>query len=76
MNAIFDLVNEHTGMQATADLDKQQVEFQGAVPTVYHFNIESGAKEQLIKGLDDIDQTLLYEADITRFEAKFDLFAL
>jgi len=76
VNAIFDLVNEHTGMQATADLDKQQVEFQGAEPTVYHFEIEPGAKEQLIKGLDDIDQTLLYESDITRFEKAYDLFAL
>ncbi len=76
VNTIFDLVKAHTGLQATADLDKQQVEFQGAVPTVYHFDIEPGAKEQLIKGLDDIDQTLLYEADITRFEKEYDLFAL
>ena len=76
VNAIFDMVKAHTGLQATADLDKQQVEIQGASPTVYHFDIEPGAKEQLIKGLDDIDQTLLYETDITRFEKEYDLFAL
>lgn len=76
VNIIFDLVKAHTGIQATADLDKQQVEFQGAESTVYHFDIEPGAKEQLIKGLDDIDQTLLYESDITRFEKEYDLFAL
>ncbi len=76
VNAIFDLVKAHTGMKATADLDKQQVEFQGAVPMVYHFDIEPGAKGQLIKGLDDIDQTLLYETDITRFEKEYDLFGL
>ena len=76
VNAIFDMVKAHTGLQATADLDKQQVEIQGAVPAVYHFDIEPGAKEQLIKGLDDIDQTLLYETDITRFEKEYDLFAL
>lgn len=76
VNAIFDLVNAYTGLQATADLQKQQVEFQGAEPAAYHFDIEPGAKEQLLKGLDDIDQTLLYESDITRFEKEYDLFAL
>jgi 3-isopropylmalate/(R)-2-methylmalate dehydratase small subunit len=76
VNNIFDMVKAHTGLQATADLDKQQVEIQGAVPAVYHFDIEPGAKEQLIKGLDDIDQTLLYETDITRFEKEYDPFAL
>ncbi len=76
VNAIFDLVDAHTGLQAVVDLDKQQVEFQGAVPMAYHFDIEPGAKEQLLKGLDDIEQTLLYEADITRFEKEYDLFAL
>ena len=45
------------------------------MPNTYRFDIESGAKEQLLKGLDDIDQTLLYEADITRFEKEYDLYA-
>ena len=76
VDAIFDMVMAHPGLQAAVDLEKQQVEFQGSVPAVYHFDIEPGAKDQLIKGLDDIDQTLLYEADITRFENQYDLFAL
>ncbi len=76
VNAIFNLVNTHTGLQAAVDLEKQQVEFQGALPTIYHFDIEPRTKEQLIKGLDDIEQTLLYEADITRFEEEYDLFTL
>jgi 3-isopropylmalate/(R)-2-methylmalate dehydratase small subunit len=75
VNAIFDMVDGHTGLQVAVDLGKQQVEFQGAVPTAYHFDIEPGAKQQLLKGLDDIDQTLLYEADITRFEKEYDLYA-
>jgi 3-isopropylmalate/(R)-2-methylmalate dehydratase small subunit len=74
VNAIFDMVKAHTGLQAAVDLEKQQVEFQEAAQAVYHFDIEPGAKEQLLKGLDDIDQTLLYEADITRFEKEYDLF--
>jgi 3-isopropylmalate/(R)-2-methylmalate dehydratase small subunit len=76
VNAIFNLVNTHTGLQAAVDLEKQQVEFQGALPTIYHFDIEPRTKEQLIKGLDDIEQTLLYGADITRFEEEYDLFTL
>ena len=76
VNAIFNLVNTHTGLQAAVDLEKQQVEFQGAVPTVYDFDLAPGTRDQLIKGLDDIDQTLLYEADITRFEEEYDLFTL
>ena len=75
VNAIFDMVAAQTGLQAAVDLDKQQVEIQGTVPNTYRFDIESGAKEQLLKGLDDIDQTLLYEADITRFEKEYDLYA-
>jgi len=75
VDAIFDMVKAHAGLQAAVDLDKQQVEIQGSVPAVYHFDIEPGAKEQMLKGLDDIDQTLLYEADITRFENQYDLFA-
>lgn len=75
VNAIFDLVDAHHGLQAVVDLDKQQVVFHGTAPMVCEFHIEPGAKEQLLKGLDDIDQTLLYEADITRFEKEYDLFA-
>ena len=75
VNAIFDMVKAHAGLQATVDLEKQQVEIQGSDPVVYHFDIEPGAKEQLLKGLDDIDQTLLYEADITRFENQYDPYA-
>ena len=75
VDAIFDMVKAHTGLQATVDLEKQQVEFQEPKPVAYHFDIEPGAKEQLLKGLDDIDQTLLYEADITRFENQYDPYA-
>jgi 3-isopropylmalate dehydratase small subunit len=63
-------------LQAAVDLEKQQVVFQGTPPMVFNFDLEPGAKEQLIKGLDDIDQTLQYESDITRFEKEYDLYAL
>ena len=74
VNAIFDLVEAQTGLQAAVDLEKQEVVILTAEPTVYHFEIDPSAKEQLIKGLDDIAQTLLYEADITRFEKDYQPF--
>ena len=74
VNAIFELVEAQTGLQAAVDLEKQEVVILTAEPTVYHFEIDPSAKEQLIKGLDDIDQTLQYEADITRFEKEYQPF--
>jgi 3-isopropylmalate/(R)-2-methylmalate dehydratase small subunit len=76
VNAIFEMVQAHPGLEAAVDLEEQRVEFQGNASATYHFDIEPGAKEQLLKGLDDIDQTMLFEADITRFEKEYDLFAL
>jgi 3-isopropylmalate/(R)-2-methylmalate dehydratase small subunit len=76
VNAIFDRVSTHEGLQATVDLEKQQVVFQGAAPMVFQFDIEPGAREQLIHGLDDIDQTLKFEPEISRFEKSYDPYRL
>lgn len=72
VNQIFELVQAHSGLQATVDLVQQQVAFQGTMPKVFSFEIEAGARKQLMEGLDDIDQTLQYESDITRFEKNHD----
>ena len=72
VNDIFELVQAHSGLEATVDLAEQQVAFHGTKPKVFSFEIEAGAKKQLIEGLDDIDQTLQYESDITRFEKNHD----
>ena len=72
VNHIFELVQAHSGLQATADLAKQQVTFHGPQPKVFSFDIEAGARKQLMEGLDDIDQTLQYESEITRFEKNHD----
>ena len=73
VDVIFEMVKAHPGLQAAVDLEEQRVEILG---NTYHFDMEPGARQQLLKGLDDIDQTLLFEADITRFEKEYDLFAL
>ncbi|MDA8139264.1 MAG: 3-isopropylmalate dehydratase small subunit [Desulfobacteraceae bacterium] len=68
---IFNQVAAHPGLQATVDLEKQQFTLRGPDPTTFTFDIESSAKQRLLKGLDDIAITLQYEADITRFEKSY-----
>jgi 3-isopropylmalate/(R)-2-methylmalate dehydratase small subunit len=65
---IFEQVKANQGLRATADLIEQRVELHDAANTVFRFEIEPGDKDQLLSGLDDIDQTLKFESDITRFE--------
>jgi 3-isopropylmalate/(R)-2-methylmalate dehydratase small subunit len=71
---IFKHARANEGLQATVDLLEQQVEIHAPTRTVFSFTIEKGDKEQLISGLDDIDVTLKYESDITRFEETHDPF--
>ncbi len=69
VDLIFDRVQSQEGLQATVDLVDQRVELHDSDRTAFSFSIEPGDKEQLLNGLDDIDLTLKYEPDITRFEA-------
>ena len=72
VDAIFDLVNATDGLTATVDLPAQRIVFHAPSPLTVSFEIDPGAKRQLIDGLDDIALTLEHEADIRRFEAAFD----
>ena len=74
VDLIFDRVQSQAGLQATVDLTDQRVELHDADRTVFSFSIEAGEKEQLLSGLDDIDLTLKFEPDITRFEATHDAY--
>ena len=69
---IFGLVEAHLGLKATVDLVQQQIVLQTDPVQVFKFEIEPSTKERLLKGLDDITQTLQYEADIARFEESHD----
>ena len=60
VNHIFELVQAQNGLQATVDLVKQKLTFHGTMPKVFIFEIEAGARKQLMECLDDIDQTLQY----------------
>lgn len=70
VDAIFDLVAANEGLQATVDLNAQQVTVHTPDEIAFRFDIDAGAKEQLLKGLDDIALTLQHEADIARFESS------
>jgi 3-isopropylmalate/(R)-2-methylmalate dehydratase small subunit len=74
VNIIFEHVQANEGLQATVDLVEQKIEIHTSTPAVFNFSIEKGDKEQLISGHDDIDLTLKYESDITRFEKTHDAY--
>ena len=68
VDAIFRMVAAHPGLDATVDLAAQQVAVHGPEPSVFSFEIDPGAKDQLLRGLDEIDLTLAHADDIDRFE--------
>jgi 3-isopropylmalate/(R)-2-methylmalate dehydratase small subunit len=74
VDIIFEHVDANHGLQATVDLHEQRIELHVDEKIIFNFDIEPGEKEQLISGLDDIDLTLRFESDITRFEETHDPF--
>jgi 3-isopropylmalate/(R)-2-methylmalate dehydratase small subunit len=74
VDRIFKMVDETQGLQATVDLPAQTVMLHAPEPVTFSFEIDASSKERLVGGLDDIDISLGYEADISRFEEKHDLF--
>ena len=65
---IFKIVDANTGLEATADVEKQTLTLHTAPATSFHFDIDAAVKERLIGGLDDIGITLKAEAAISAFE--------
>lgn len=70
VDTIFDLLAANEGLRATVDLNDQQVTIHSPEEVSFRFEIDAGAKEQLLKGLDDIALTLQHEGDITQFESS------
>lgn len=68
VDRIFTMVGEEKGLQATVDLSSQTITLHSAQEVVFGFDVDSASKDRLLKGLDVIDISLSYEADITRFE--------
>ena len=72
VDEIFALVAANPKLSATVNLPAQTVVFHAPSPLAVSFEIDPGAKRQLVEGLDDIDLTLAYADDIERFEAAYD----
>ncbi|MEI6890832.1 MAG: 3-isopropylmalate dehydratase small subunit [Pontiella sp.] len=65
VDQIFVLASADEPLDATVNLEEQTVTFGN---TVFAFDVDLAVKEKLLKGLDDIAESLLSEADITHFE--------
>ena len=72
VETIFDRVARHPGLTARIDLERQRIVFDAPAPLTIDFDIEAATKDQLVNGLDDIDLTLQYADDISRFEESHD----
>jgi 3-isopropylmalate/(R)-2-methylmalate dehydratase small subunit len=70
VDEIFRQCAAHPGLQAAVDLAAQKLTILCPTPIVYGFEIDAGAKQQLLNGLDDIALSLQYETDITAFETR------
>ena len=69
---IVQMAERYSGLQATADLDRQRVTLHLPEEVSFHFDIDPGIKARLIHGLDDIALMLKYEESIRAFEARHD----
>ena len=67
---IFQMVNRYQGLEATVDLEHQCLTLHLAEEISFHFDIDSSIKEDLIRGLDEIEQTLHAQDKITSFESS------
>jgi 3-isopropylmalate/(R)-2-methylmalate dehydratase small subunit len=70
VQAIFEMTARFPGLQATVDLQEQQVVLHMDEEESFHFEIEPAVKTHLIKGLDDIAITLEHDQSISRYERE------
>jgi 3-isopropylmalate/(R)-2-methylmalate dehydratase small subunit len=67
---IFEMSAADTPLEATVNLDAQTVVF-GEIE--FAFEVEPAVKDKLLRGLDDIAESLLSESDISSFETTHDV---
>lgn len=69
VDEIFRTLASEPGVQATVNLEMQTVTLHAVSgDRVYAFEVDPVLKDKLLNGLDDIAQTLQYEADIAAYE--------
>ena len=67
---IFQMAGRYQGLQATVDLEHQRLTLHLPEEISFHFDIDSSVKEHLIRGLDEIEQTLQSQDQIKSFESR------
>ena len=67
---IFQMAGRYTGLEGTVNLEEQRVTLHLPEEISFHFDIDGGVKEHLIRGLDEIGLTLKRETEITAFEKR------
>ena len=70
---IFKMASRFKGMEATINLDEQRVTLNIEEEISFHFEIDPGVKEHLLRGLDEIGLTLEHEPAIKAFESKHEV---
>ncbi|MFP6905249.1 MAG: 3-isopropylmalate dehydratase small subunit [Verrucomicrobiota bacterium] len=69
---IFQLVAANEGLEASVDLPAQTITFLADENRVYRYAFDAAVKESMVKGLDDIAQTLEHAPDVAAFELTHD----
>jgi len=69
VDRIFQMAAADEPLEATVNLEEQKVTFRDVE---FSFEADPAVKEKLLKGMDDIAESLLYEGDITEFEKDHD----
>ena len=69
---IFQNALQFKGMEATVRLDEQRVILNIENELSFHFDMDAGVKEHLLRGLDEIGLTLENEPAIEAFELQHD----
>ncbi len=72
VEALFAAVRAQPGIEAAVDLEAQTISIPPAGGTVLSFALPPGVRDILLRGLDDIAQTLVLADAIAAFEARHD----
>ena len=67
---IVQMVGRYEGLEATVELEHQRVILHLPEELAFHFDIDAGVKDHLIRGLDEIGLTLKLADRITAFESR------
>ena len=72
VDAIMEMVDRFPGLEATVDLLEQRVVLHLDEEASFAFDLDPAVKDQLIRGLDEISQTLEHDEAITVYEGSHD----